>query len=122
MNPARCQWFPKLSLLLCLLTAHAGLSQGAGDLFRQGADSGACGGFAVPVKPASTQITDRSDLGLESAKTRTGVSALLIPVSSVTAQAHVCSGILADADRPRRPQSALLRVRLGRAPPLNSLQ
>jgi len=122
MSRARPHWFPKLGLLLCMLTAHASLSQGAGGLFRERADSGTCGGFAVPVKPASTQITERHDLGLESAKTRAGLGAPLIPVSFIAGQHLVCAESLADADQPRRPQSALLRVRLGRAPPATSLQ
>ena len=121
MMDARHHWFPKVSLLLCLFTAHASLSQSAGDLFRQDGDSETCGGFAVPVKPASAQITERHDIGLESAKTRTGLGAPLLPVSLIAGQNLVCCESFRDADQPRQPQSALLRVRFGRAPPATFL-
>jgi hypothetical protein len=107
-----------IALFVCLAVAQSLLALALLPQDYPGAARASMGGMAGPVKAAG-HLLDRQELALEGAKTRNFSSALLLPAAIRHSASQLHSEPLETADQPRQPQSALLRVRFGRAPPLH---
>lgn len=106
-----------IALLVCLAFGRSLIALSLEALSFQGAVRGSAGSMAGPVKPASSQITDRHEAAVDGSKTRGASLAVFVLAAVRWGGQPSHSEPLDTADQPRQPQTALLRVLRGRAPP-----
>jgi hypothetical protein len=106
-----------IALLVCLAFGQSLVALSLEALSFQGAGRGSAGSMAGPVKPAHNQITDRQEAAADSSKNRGASLAVFVLAAGRWGGQPLHSEPLDTADQPRQPQTAILRVLRGRAPP-----